>query len=179
MELSATTVIDAPVAEVVAFVDDPDAQVLVTPAVTGIADVREKPDGGRRMLYGYRIAGLVLTGAMETTTYDPPDRIAFAMSGDLAGEIEWTFEPVGDDRTRFTYTARYDLGAVPFGSLLGPLRPLLAWYNRRELRRAVENTCRAVESDGQWLPGGESERPRDRSTDGDAAESVSIPVESR
>jgi carbon monoxide dehydrogenase subunit G len=87
MEVAESAVIDAPREAVVAVVDDPQTQVRVTPALTGIADVRQKPDGGRRMVYGYGVFGLVFTGALETTTYDPPKRIVFAMTGDLAGEI--------------------------------------------------------------------------------------------
>lgn len=143
MEVAESAVIDAPQETVVAVVDDPQTQVRVTPALTGIADVRPKADGGRRMVYGYGVFGLVFTGALETTTYDPPERIVFAMTGDLAGEIRWTFESVADGRTRFTYAASYDLSQFPLGGLV---RPLVRLVNRRELRRAVENTRRLAEN---------------------------------
>lgn len=146
MDIAAATVIDAPRETVVAFVDDPNAQTRVTPAITGIADVQQQPDGGRRMLYGYRVFGLVFTGALETTTYDPPDRVVFEMTGDLDGEIRWTFEAVDGDRTRFTYAATYDLSQLPFAWLA---RPFVRWFNRRELRETVETTRRLVESDGE------------------------------
>lgn len=144
MNVAASTLIDAPRERVVAFVDDPETQARVTPAITGIADVQPKPDGGRRMLYGYRVFGLVFTGALETTTYDPPAEIVFEMTGDLDGEIRWTFETVADDRTRFTYAATYDLSQVP---LAGLARPFVRWFNRRELRETVETTRRLVESE--------------------------------
>ena len=146
MEVAAATVIDAPRETVVAFVDDPDTQARVTPAITGIADVQPKPDGGRRMLYGYRVFGLVFTGALETTAYDPPDRIVFEMTGDLDGAIRWTFEALPDDRTRFTYAATYDLSQFPLARLA---RPLVRRFNRRELRETVATTRRLVETDGR------------------------------
>jgi len=145
MEVAESAVIDAPRETVVAVVDDPQTQVRVTPALTGIADVRPEPDGGRRMLYGYGVVGLVFTGELVTTTYDPPDRIVFEMTGDLAGEIRWTFEPVADDQTRFTYAASYDLSQFPLGRVF---RPVVRLFNRQELRRAVENTRRLAEGGG-------------------------------
>lgn len=155
MEVAESAVIDAPREAVVAVVDDPQTQVRVTPALTGIADVRQKPDGGRRMVYGYGVFGLVFTGALETTTYDPPERIVFAMTGDLAGEIRWTFESVAEERTRFTYAASYDLSQFPLGRLF---RPVVRLVNRRELRRAVENTRRLAESGGQTERDGADDR---------------------
>ncbi|ERH13419.1 MAG: polyketide cyclase / dehydrase and lipid transport [halophilic archaeon J07HB67] len=156
MEVAESAVIDAPRAAVVAVVDDPQTQVRVTPALTGIADVRPKPDGGRRMVYGYGVFGLVFTGVLETTTYDPPDRIVFEMTGDLAGEIRWTFESVADGQTRFTYAARYDLSQFPLGGLF---RPVVRWFNRRELRRAVENTRRLAETDHETTASGDRVGP--------------------
>lgn len=155
MEVAESAVIDAPREAVVAVVDDPQTQVRVTPALTGIADVRQKSDGGRRMVYGYGVFGLVFTGALETTTYDPPERIVFAMTGDLAGEIRWTFESVAEERTRFTYAASYDLSQFPLGRLF---RPVVRVFNRRELRRAVENTRRLAESGGETECDGADDR---------------------
>ncbi|MFB6177846.1 MAG: SRPBCC family protein [Halobaculum sp.] len=142
VEVSESVVVHAPREAVFAFVDRPDNQVAVTPALTGVADVQSKPDGGKRLLYGYRVFGIVFTGALETTTYDPPERLVFEMTGDIEGEIRWTLDALDEDRTRFTYAADYDLSWLPLYRLL---QPLLRWYNRRELRRAVENTREAVE----------------------------------
>jgi hypothetical protein len=70
------------------------------------------------------------------------------MRGRFDGEIRWTFESLADDRTRFRYAASYDLSWLPLRSLTGPLvTPLVAWYTRRDLRRAVENTRELVEAE--------------------------------
>jgi uncharacterized protein YndB with AHSA1/START domain len=141
-EVSASVVINAPPESVFAFVDDPYNQVRVTPAITGVADVQQKPDGGKRLLYGYRVFGLVLTGALETTTYEPAARVVFEMTGDIAGEIRWEFEPLDGDRTRFTYAATYDFSWLPLRPVL---LPLVRWFNERELQQTVENVRAAVE----------------------------------
>jgi ligand-binding SRPBCC domain-containing protein len=144
LTVSASVVVDAPRERVFGFMDRPANQVAVTPALTGVADVQSKPDGGKRLLYGYRVFGLVVTGELETTRYDPPEAITFAMRGDLTGEIRWTFEALADDRTRLTYAADYDLAWLPVWPLV---RPLVAWFNRRQLEETVANAKRAIEAD--------------------------------
>ena len=143
LTVSATRTIDAPRAAVFAFLDEPANQVRVSPSVTGVADVQPKPDGGKRLLYGYRVFGIVFTGSLETTTYDPPERIVFRMDGDVRGEITWELEALDADTTRFTYGAEYDISGFPGSSLL---RPIFRWYNDRELRKTVANVQRAVEA---------------------------------
>jgi carbon monoxide dehydrogenase subunit G len=166
VEVSESVVVHAPRESVFEFVDRPDNQVAVTPALTGVADVQSKPDGGKRLLYGYRVFGIVFTGALETTTYDPPERIVFEMTGDIEGKIRWTIESLPDDRTRFTYAADYDLSWLPLYSFL---LPLLRWYNRRELRQAVENIREAVESGAAAETGTEISTEADRSRIGERA----------
>jgi uncharacterized membrane protein len=57
------------------------------------------------------------------------------MTGDLTGEIEWTFEEDGDE-TVVTYAAEYD---VPVPVLDAVVDPFVRRYNERELRTTLEN----------------------------------------
>lgn len=147
--LSATRTIDAPREAVFAFLDDPPNQVRVAPSVVGVADVRPKPGGGKRLLYGYRAFGVVFTGSLETSVYDPPERIVFRMDGDVRGTITWELDAVDETTTRFTYATEYDLSGFPGATLF---RPLFEWYNRRELTATVANVERFVERGERTRP---------------------------
>lgn len=143
LSVSATQTVEASREELFAFLDRPMNQARVSPSVTGVADVRPKADGGKRLLYGYSTLGIVFTGSLETVEYEPPQRITFRMDGDVVGEIRWELEALGADKTRFTYAADYDLSGIPGAGLL---RPLVRWLNEAELRRTVRNVARLVEN---------------------------------
>lgn len=140
IEVTETVEIAAPLADVWAFMDDPHTQPAVSPSITEVSDVDERPDG-KSLAFTYRMAGVPLSGRLETTTYEPRERVVFEMSGALAGRITWTFEAV-DGGTRFTYGAAYE---VP-GPLEALARPLVVRYNERELRRTLENVRDALEA---------------------------------
>lgn len=140
IEVSETVEVAAPLEDVWAYMDDPHTQPAVSPSISEVRDVDQRPDG-KSLAFTYRMAGVPLDGRLETTTYEPRERVVFEMSGALSGEITWEFEAV-EDRTRFTYAAAYD---VP-GPLEAVARPLVARYNRRELRRTLENVREALET---------------------------------
>lgn len=142
LTVSATRTIDAPRETVFAFLDEPPNQVRVTPSLIGVGNVEPKAGGGKRLVYGYRTFGVVFTGSLETTTYDPPERIVFQMDGDVVGTITWEVEAADAGTTRFTYTAEYDLSVFPGAQFA---RPLFAWYNRREVQTTLQNVQRLVE----------------------------------
>jgi hypothetical protein len=180
VELSRSVAVDAPPSVVFEFLDVPANQVAVTPGLAAVDDVEPLPNGGKRLSYTYRMAGLDVTGRMETPTYDPPRRVVFALTeGVLGGEIEWLVEPVDDadgdadgdegadgdgdatrpyDRTRFTYRADYRL---PSATVERVAAPLVARYNERQLAATVENV-RARFADGRLVDA-------DGNGDGDAS----------
>lgn len=160
VEVSRTVVVDAPVEAVFAFVDEPENQVAITPGLTSVSDVEPLENGGKRLSYTYSMAGVAITGRMETPVYEPPGRVVFELTdGPLAGEIEWLLASVdadgeaeaangrgdpadasessagGDGRTRFTYRADYRL---PSRVLDRVAEPLVRRYNERQLDRTVE-----------------------------------------
>ncbi|MFU1781432.1 SRPBCC family protein [Haloarcula japonica] len=132
--------LDAPVETVFAFMDEPSNQAAVTPSLSRAERIERLPNSGNRAAYEYRMFGVSFTGEVRATTYEPPERIVYEMRGDLTGRIAWRFEPERGG-TRLTYAADYE---VP-----GPLpeflfAPLIGWYNRREVRRLLENVVEAV-----------------------------------
>ncbi|EMA30679.1 SRPBCC family protein [Haloarcula japonica] len=132
--------LDAPVETVFAFMDEPSNQAAVTPSLSRAERIERLPNSGNRAAYEYRMFGVSFTGEVRATTYEPPERIVYEMRGDLTGRIAWRFEPERGG-TRLTYAADYE---VP-----GPLpeflfAPVIRWYNRREVRRLLENVEEAV-----------------------------------
>lgn len=128
--------VDVPVAEVFVFIDDPHNQPVISPSVTQIRNVEPLPDGGKRLEYTYRIAGIPFSGTLETTTYEPEERVVFDMDGGISGRIEWVFE-ASETGTWFEYRAEY---TFPIPDLIERLfAPLFDWYNDRELRRTAVN----------------------------------------
>ncbi|MFB6206106.1 MAG: SRPBCC family protein [Haloglomus sp.] len=131
--------VDAPREEVFAFMDDPHNQVVITPSITDIRNVEPLDNGGKRLEYTYTMAGVDLEGTLETPTYEPGERIVFALEqGPLTGTITWTFADDDGDGpgTQVTYAADYEL---PSEVLETAARPFVERYNERELRTTLAN----------------------------------------
>ncbi|MFB6117252.1 SRPBCC family protein [Halosegnis sp.] len=135
--------IEAPVAEVFDYMDNPHNQTEISPSVTDIRDV-EQDESGKSLAFTYEMAGVPLNGRLETRVYEPEERIVFDMEGALSGTITWEFEP-SDAGTRVTYGAEYDL---PSSVLERVVRPFAERYNERELRTTLENLKTRVETAG-------------------------------
>lgn len=135
--------IDAPRERVFAYVDEPSRQPEFTPSLTESVLVERLPNGGSRARYTFSLFGLPFSGEVRATDYTPPERIVFAMTGDLQGSIRWYLHPE-DGGTRFTYAATY---AIPGPNLLAPaLRPVVRRYNEREVDRLLQNLKHLVEA---------------------------------
>jgi len=128
-------VIDRPVSAVFAFLDRPERQPEFTPSLTDSELLARRENGGSHVAYTYSMVGIDFEGELVATEYEPDEHVHWVMSGDLEGEIDWTFEAV-DGGTRFTYAAGYDL---PLGRFESLARPVVVRYNERELRTTLEN----------------------------------------
>jgi uncharacterized membrane protein len=142
IEVVETTRIDAPVSEVFAYMDRPENQPEITPSLSHSETLETLPNGGKRVAYTYTMAGVDLDGELRATEYDPESRVVWEMSGDLSGEIEWTFE-AEDGATEVTYVGRYD---VPIPVLDAVVEPFVKRYNERELRTTLENLKTRIEA---------------------------------
>jgi uncharacterized membrane protein len=135
IEVSETVVVDAPLAEVWAFMDDPHNQPEISPSITDVRDVQQD-ETGKSLSYTYRMAGVPVDGSMTTSVYEPEERVVFDLEGPLSGTITWAFEAVSADRTRVTYAAAYEL---PSKVLESVVRRPAERYNERELQTTLEN----------------------------------------
>jgi carbon monoxide dehydrogenase subunit G len=142
IEVSESTVIDAPVGDVFAFMDDPHNHVTVTPSLAEAQNVESLDNGGKRLDYTFRMAGVALDGELVETTHEPDARIVFEMRGQLTGEIDLAFEAV-DGRTDLTYTGRYEIPGRVLSAVAGPF---VRRYNERELRTTLANVKTHVEA---------------------------------
>lgn len=142
IEVSESTVIDAPVEVVFAFMDDPRNHVTVTPSLAEARNVEPLDNGGKRLDYTFRMAGVALDGELVETTHEPDERIVFEMRGQLTGEIDLAFEAV-DGGTRLTYTGRYEIPGRVLSAVAGPF---VRRYNERELRTTLANVETHVET---------------------------------
>ncbi|PEN14346.1 bacterio-opsin activator [Longibacter salinarum] len=124
------------------YVDVPERQPVFTPSLRRSELIERLPNDGARARYTFSLLGLSLSGEVRATDYEPPERIVFAMTGNLRGSIRWYLD-AEDGGTRFTYAATY---AVPGPVLLQPLlMPIIRGYNRSEIRTLLHNLKTQVE----------------------------------
>ncbi|MXR51961.1 SRPBCC family protein [Halovenus sp. WSH3] len=135
--------IDRPVSEVFAYLDDPHNHATITPGITDIRNVEPLDNGGKRLEHTYEMAGVGIDGELVEQIHEENERMRFEMRGRLTGEIDLRFEDL-DGRTRVTYSAEYD---IPGRVLSAAAEPVVKRYNRRQLRKTLDNLKRELESE--------------------------------
>lgn len=134
--------VDASVEDTFAFLDDPHNHAAVTPRLTDVRDVERLPNGGKRLSYTYRMAGVGVDGELIQRRHEPNERMAFEMRGGLEGEIDLRFAPHDDGGTELTYAAEYELP----GSVLSVVAaPVARRFNERQLRATLRNVAAEFE----------------------------------
>ena len=140
---SASTVIEAPIETVYAAAADVESSPRWQPEIKR-AEVLER-DGNEQIVVETETDAKVRT--LKSTlrfSYDPPHGLSWRQeSGDLKSvEGSWTFEEVGEGRTRATYEMTVDLGRmlgmVIRGPLVGALRSQLVESMPDKLKKDVE-----------------------------------------
>lgn len=132
-----TVHIDVDVGTVFEFLDDPHNHAAVTPGLTDVRDIERLPNGGKRLSYTYRMAGLGIDGELVQTVHEPNERMRFELRGRLSGTIDLTFAPANGG-TELTYAAEYDL---PENALTTVGEPVIRRFNERQLRNTLDNVA--------------------------------------
>ncbi|WP_138006820.1 SRPBCC family protein [Halalkalirubrum salinum] len=160
--LTGRVTIDAPIERVFLFMNRPENQARITPALSHVEALEVLDNGGKRASYVYSMGPVELTGEVRAIEFEPNERIVFEMTGDLSGTIEWMFEPAGQttvddeatangkdaDRTTVTYSAEYDLPTVLSLPVVSDIVDQAATpYNRRQLEATLSNLRQQVEAD--------------------------------
>jgi ribosome-associated toxin RatA of RatAB toxin-antitoxin module len=120
---SASAEIAAPIDEVFAIAADVEGSPRWQPEIK-VAEVIERDADGRQILVHTETDAKVRSlGADLRFSYDEPDGLSWVQEeGDLKSiEGSWSFEDLGDGRTRATYEMTVDLGRMLGMMIRGPL----------------------------------------------------------
>jgi len=142
MHASGTIEISRPPKAVFEFMDIPENQARISPRLSAVETIGTFDSGAKRATYTYGLFGLSFTGEVRGIEHEPPERITFEMTGDIAGRIRWDFEAI-EDGTRVTYAAEYDLGLPTVIAFL--LAPMIDQFNQREIEHTLKNLRQAME----------------------------------
>jgi carbon monoxide dehydrogenase subunit G len=134
---SGAIVVAADPGAVFEFLDDPENHAAITPGLTDVRDVEPLENGGKRLSYTYRMAGVGIDGEIVQTRHEPPERHTFELRGRLTGTIDLRLVPV-EGGTELTYAATYGL---PENALTRVGAPVIRRFNERQLRAALENVA--------------------------------------
>jgi carbon monoxide dehydrogenase subunit G len=145
VSVSGSIHVDAPVAVVFDFLDDPRNHTEVTPSLAEVRNVEPLDNGGKRVEHTYTMAGVSLDGQLVEEIHEENERMVFGMSGGTSGQI--TIETTGANRgTELTYSATYEL---PGRVLSSVAEPFVRWYNEWQLRRTIENVKKRLETNAE------------------------------
>jgi ribosome-associated toxin RatA of RatAB toxin-antitoxin module len=120
---SATTEIEAPIADVYTAAADVEASTRWQPEIK-VAEPLERDDDGRQVLVHMETDAKVRRlSAQMRFSYDEPTLISWVqVDGDLKSvEGSWELEDLGEGRTRATYRLEVDPGRVLGMMLRGPI----------------------------------------------------------
>jgi len=145
MQARESIVVDRPPEAVFEFMDVPENQARISPRLSAVETIGTFDNGAKHATYTYRLFGLGFHGEVRGIEHDPPELVSFELTGDIDGQIRWSFAPT-DGGTRVTYSATYDLGLPAALELLSA--PVVDWVNQREIERTLENLRTSVEHSG-------------------------------
>lgn len=143
---TASTEIDAPLAEVWAVVED----VLSSPEWQGglisMEELESDKEGRPTLVETLNDAKVRQVKTQVRFAYDGPERLSWEQEkGDLKSLVgSWALEALADNRTRATYTLEGDpgrmLGMLIRGPVEGSIRAHMVEARPGELKRRVEGT---------------------------------------
>jgi len=145
IEGSATAEIDAPIERVYEVAADVEGSPRWQPEIKD-AEVVERDGEGNQVVVDTETDAKVRTLKSRLHfSYDPPNGLSWTQEkGDLKSvDGSWTFEDLGDGRTRATYEMTVDLGRmlgmVIRGPLVGVLRGQIVESMPGKLKKFVES----------------------------------------
>jgi uncharacterized protein YndB with AHSA1/START domain len=133
-----TVEIRAPVAQVFSYVSQPSHLPEIWPNLIAVDHVEEKPDGGHRFGWVYKMAGLRLRGHSETIAIEPNHLIVDKSDQGLPSTFRWTYEPK-DGSTQVTLDVEYQ---APFRMA----EPILRRINERDADQLLANLKQRMEA---------------------------------
>ena len=133
-----TVEIRAPAAQIFSFLAQPDHLPEIWPNLIAVRDVEQKPDGGHRFGWVYKMAGLRVHGHSETVAIEPNHLLVDKSDRGLPNTFRWTYEPK-DGSTQVTLDVEYQ---APFRMA----EPILRRINEHDADQLLANLKRKMEA---------------------------------
>jgi uncharacterized membrane protein len=119
-KLQKSIVINAPVEEVFAFVENPSNMPDVWPSLERVTDVERQSNGGYTCNYIDRIVGMRFEGHTDLVEHVPNQRIVTYSKIGIEGTLRWTFQPEGNG-ARLTIETEYSVPVPLVGKIAAAL----------------------------------------------------------
>lgn len=141
IEVEAETTVDASPETVFEFIADPNNHPKILPSLVEISNV-DDTDIGKRGRYVFKMVGQAMEGEFDDIEFDPPDRRAYELTGDIEGTVTWTIE-ASDGVAHVHYRQATD---PPGPDLLDTItEPIATTFLQREADTMIENLRMLVE----------------------------------
>jgi len=138
-----STVVNAPVEKVFAYLDDPTHWPDFWPSLMAVDGVEALPNGGKMRHWVYKMAGLRLEGTQEDVERIENERIASKTRGGVESTQTWTMRPEGDG-TEVAFTVEYTIPVPVMGKMA---ESVLVRMNDHEIDATMANLKALLESE--------------------------------
>ncbi len=136
-------VIDAPLKDVWAYIEDPSHLPEIWPSMVEVKDVESLPKGGRRYHWRYKMAGMRFEGDSETVDFEPERHMLQRNTGQIPSTFDWTFTPENGS-TRIALQDRVRDPGEPAREAREALHPQAQRARGRHVPREPEGSRGAV-----------------------------------
>ncbi len=129
--------------DVIEAIDSPDTWRVISPGMQD-AEATELDDGGYRLDFTYKLAGIRLQRAIETTEDETDTQRVFELKGAITGSYIFEITEQGTG-TRVKFDAQYAFSNRVLERLT---RQFANWYLTRQLDSLLSNLKHYVEMEG-------------------------------
>jgi uncharacterized membrane protein len=141
-KLQKTITIDAPVEKVFAFMNEPTNLPEIWPSMVEIRNVQPLPSGGYNFGWVYKMAGMRIEGASETTEYIPNQRTVTRSTKGIQSKFIWTYA-AEDGGTRLTVDVEYTVPVPVLGKIA---EAVIVKQNEQEAETLLANLKARMEA---------------------------------
>jgi uncharacterized membrane protein len=115
--LTKTIIINAPAEKVFAYAIEPTNLPEIWPSMIEVKDVQPSPAGGYNYGWVYKMAGMRIEGASETTECIPNKRTVTKSIKGIQSTFTWTYQPDAGG-TKLTVEVEYTIPVPLLGKLV-------------------------------------------------------------
>ena len=137
-----TITINAPVEKVFEYVDDAYNLPEIWPSMVEVSDVERLPNGGNKMRWVYKMAGMRFEGTSEDIEYVANQRTVAKSRGGIESTFVWTYEPE-DGGTKVTVEVEYTVPVPVLGKLA---EAIIVKLNENEAESLLANLKARMEA---------------------------------